>query len=73
MHRIIFENIENIAIWPIISLSIFFIFFLLLLWWVFTVDKKFIREMEQLPLNSSSIAEPTLLTEEKASTSNQNL
>jgi cytochrome c oxidase cbb3-type subunit IV len=73
MHRIIFENIENIAIWPIISLSIFFIFFLLLLWWVFTVDKKFIQEMEQLPFNSSSIAEPTLPAEEAAPTSNQTL
>lgn len=67
MYKNILQNIDNIAIWPMISLGIFFIFFLLLLWWVFTVDKKFIKKMENLPFNDSQ-AEGVNTT-----TSNQNL
>jgi cytochrome c oxidase cbb3-type subunit 4 len=40
--------------WPVISFVIFFLFFLGLLWWVFTVDKKFIDEMKNLPIDKSS-------------------
>ena len=53
MYKNILQNIENVSIWPIISLSIFFVFFLLLLWWVFTADKDFIRKMKNLPLENS--------------------
>ena len=67
MYKIILQSIDNIAIWPIISLSIFFSFFVLLLWWVFTVDKSFIKKMENLPLSDSD-SEPV-----GAPTSKQNL
>jgi cytochrome c oxidase cbb3-type subunit 4 len=53
MYKSVLQGIENIAIWPIISLSIFFIFFVLLLWWVFTVDKNFIKQMENLPFDQA--------------------
>jgi beta-lactam-binding protein with PASTA domain len=53
MYKSVLQGIDNIAIWPIISLSIFFVFFLMLLWWVFTVDKKFIRRMENLPFDQA--------------------
>ncbi len=53
MYKNILENIENIAIWPMISFAIFFIFFLCLLLYVFTADKKFIEEMGNLPIDSS--------------------
>ena len=49
MYKGIFENIENIAIWPVISFVIFFLFFLFLLWWVITADKKLIIRMKNLP------------------------
>ncbi|MEO7988352.1 MAG: hypothetical protein ABI663_02360 [Chryseolinea sp.] len=52
MYKNVLQNIENIAIWPMISFSIFFIFFLCLLLHVFTTDKKFIEKMENLPINS---------------------
>lgn len=42
---------DHIAIWPVISFIIFFLFFLVLLWWAFTADKKFIRTMSQMPLH----------------------
>lgn len=53
MYKNVLQNIENIAIWPMISFSIFFIFFLCLLLHVFTTDKKFIEKMENLPIDSS--------------------
>lgn len=57
MYKNVLQSIDNIAIWPLISFGIFFIFFLLLLWWVFTVDKKFITKMENLPFSDSSTDE----------------
>ena len=56
MFKHYFESIHNIAIWPIISFAIFGLFFIGLIIWVFIVDKKYIKEMENLPLDSS---EPT--------------
>jgi len=54
MYKEILRSIDNIAIWPVISFVIFFTFFILLLWYVFTVDKKFIKEMSQKPLQDGS-------------------
>lgn len=53
MFKHYFEGIQNIEIWPIISLTIFFMFFIGLVFWVFKVDKKYINEMENLPLENS--------------------
>jgi cytochrome c oxidase cbb3-type subunit 4 len=52
MYKNVLQNIENIAIWPVISFVIFFLFFLCLLWWVFSVDKKFIDKMKSLPMEN---------------------
>lgn len=56
MYKEILKNIENVAIWPEISLIIFFSFFVLLLWNVLTADKKFISYMEKMPLNPDAFA-----------------
>jgi cbb3-type cytochrome oxidase subunit 3 len=62
MYKEILPTISNVAIWPVISFVIFFTFFLVLLWWVFTTDKKFINEMSNKPLHdgtkNSSDVEP---------------
>jgi len=50
MYKEVLQNIDNIAIWPMISFVIFFLFFLGLLWWTFSVDKKFIARMSNMPL-----------------------
>lgn len=50
MYKNILQSIEHVAIWPIISFAIFFIFFICLLWWVLTADKNYITQMKQLPL-----------------------
>jgi hypothetical protein len=51
MYKNVLQSIDNIAIWPVISFVIFFLFFLCLLWWVATVDKKVIKEISELPLD----------------------
>ncbi len=54
MYKDILPNIERVAVWPIISLLIFFTFFIVLLWVVFTTDKKFINEMSEKPLHDGT-------------------
>jgi cytochrome c oxidase cbb3-type subunit 4 len=54
MYKNVLQSIENIEIWPVISFMIFFIFFLCLLLWVFTTDKKLIEKMKQMPLEDSA-------------------
>ena len=54
MYKNILQNIDNIAIWPVVSFVIFFVFFICLLWWVFSVDKGFINKMKELPIDSDN-------------------
>lgn len=46
------ESIAGIEIFPIISLTIFFTFFVLLFWWVFTAKKDYINEVSSMPLDN---------------------
>ena len=55
MFKHYFEQIDKVEIWPIISLIIFFVFFLCLILWVITVDKTYIQEMRQLPMDDGQI------------------
>ncbi|MGB5818959.1 MAG: CcoQ/FixQ family Cbb3-type cytochrome c oxidase assembly chaperone [Saonia sp.] len=48
------ESIEGIATYPMISLLIFFVFFTLLFWWVFTASKEHIKEVSELPLDDNN-------------------
>jgi cytochrome c oxidase cbb3-type subunit IV len=45
------ESISGVEIFPIISLLIFFIFFLVLYTWVFTYKKEKITEMSNIPFD----------------------
>jgi cytochrome c oxidase cbb3-type subunit IV len=54
MYKNVLQGIDNIAIWPVISFVIFFVFFLCLLWWVFSVDKNFVKVMSEMPINDGS-------------------
>jgi cytochrome c oxidase cbb3-type subunit 4 len=51
MYKNVLQSIENIEIWPVISFVIFFIFFLCLVLWAFTADKKFIEKMRSMPID----------------------
>ncbi|PZR09477.1 MAG: CcoQ/FixQ family Cbb3-type cytochrome c oxidase assembly chaperone [Flavobacterium psychrophilum] len=44
------ESISGVEVFPIISLLIFFIFFIVLYTWVFTYKKEKIAEMSNIPL-----------------------
>jgi len=46
------ESITGIEIYPIISLLIFFTFFVILFWWVFTAKKDYITKVSNLPLDN---------------------
>lgn len=46
------ESITGIEIYPIISLLIFFTFFVVLFWWVFTAKKEYIKEVSEMPLDN---------------------
>ncbi|BDB53509.1 CcoQ/FixQ family Cbb3-type cytochrome c oxidase assembly chaperone [Flavobacterium ammonificans] len=50
------ETIAGVAIYPILSLLIFFLFFVGLALWVFSYKKEKIDELSQIPLNDN----PTL-------------
>ncbi len=44
------ESITGIEIYPLMSLIIFFTFFVALFWWVFTAKKEYLKEVKNLPL-----------------------
>ncbi|MGO3707913.1 MAG: CcoQ/FixQ family Cbb3-type cytochrome c oxidase assembly chaperone [Mesonia hippocampi] len=46
------ETIDGVAVYPIISLLIFFIFFVALFWWVFTFKKDYLKKVSNIPLET---------------------
>jgi cytochrome c oxidase cbb3-type subunit IV len=52
------ETIAGVAIYPVLSLLIFFLFFLALGIWVYTYKKETIAAFSDMPLNENSIDEP---------------
>lgn len=51
MFKHYFEQIQNIEIWPIISLILFFVFFTFTMIWIFFLDEKYVEKMKRLPLD----------------------
>ncbi|WP_158838211.1 CcoQ/FixQ family Cbb3-type cytochrome c oxidase assembly chaperone [Polaribacter sp. L3A8] len=45
-------TIAGVEIYPLISLIIFFTFFVVLFWWVFTAKKEYIKTVSNLPLEN---------------------
>ena len=50
MFKNILSSMEGVAIYPIISLGIFVLFFITLGYFVFNADKSFIEKMKNMPL-----------------------
>lgn len=44
------ETIDGVATYPMISLAIFFLFFVVLFAWVFTASKAYLNQVSALPL-----------------------
>jgi len=54
------ESVNNIAIYPMISLLIFFIFFVVLVFWVRKMSKENIKRLSELPFDKEEIVNSTL-------------
>jgi hypothetical protein len=48
------ENIDGVEIYPIISLLIFFVFFVALAIWVISAKKQYIKEVSNIPLEEDT-------------------
>jgi hypothetical protein len=46
--------LEDVSIYPIVSLIIFFLVFAFAIVWVIKLDKKYINRMESIPLDFNS-------------------
>jgi len=44
------ERIQGVEIYPIVSLLIFFSFFIIMAYFVFNLDKGYINDMKNMPL-----------------------
>ena len=53
----VLQNIEGVEIFPVISLVIFFVFFISVLIWTVRLDKGLVNKLSRLPFNDSK-AEP---------------
>lgn len=54
------ESMEHIAVYPMISLLIFFLFFIVLLVYVKKMDKHSIQALSNIPLDQSELNPPQL-------------
>jgi preprotein translocase subunit YajC len=50
MIRNYLQSIDGVEIYPLISLVVFILFFVIMFIWMLKVDKNYIKEMEELPL-----------------------
>lgn len=55
MFKHYFERIQDIEIWPIISLILFFVFFVLILLRILTMDKDHVHDMKHLPFEEGEL------------------
>lgn len=58
MYKNILQAIAGIGIFPLISLLLFFSFFVLVLIWFFRADKEHMQRMAQLPLDATETNHP---------------
>jgi cytochrome c oxidase cbb3-type subunit IV len=54
------ETIDNVNIYPIISLFIFLVFFIVLLVWVKKMRKEDVKELANIPFENEELTNSTL-------------
>ena len=59
MYKELLQSIEGIEIYPLISLFIFLALFAGITVWILKLDKKYVKEMETLPLDDGTKSENT--------------
>lgn len=52
MYKELLQSIDGVSIYPLISLVVFVIFFIVMLIWMIKVDKNYIKKMENLPFEN---------------------
>ncbi|HSP87419.1 MAG TPA: hypothetical protein VLN45_04755 [Ignavibacteriaceae bacterium] len=55
MYKEVLRSVEGIGIYPVISLIIFLIVFTAVVYWFLKVDKKYLREMANIPLENDDV------------------
>jgi cytochrome c oxidase cbb3-type subunit 3 len=55
MYKQILQSIQNVEVWAVISLVIFFVFFIGISIKVLLIDKKYIKKMEDMPLDDGTV------------------
>ena len=53
------SSIENVSIYPVITLILFFAVFVAAVIWIFTRDKEYITKLENIPLENDNIKNNT--------------
>ena len=53
MFKEVLQSIEGIEFYTIVSMIIFILFFVGMIIWLFKVDKKYIKDMSELPLEEN--------------------
>jgi cytochrome c oxidase cbb3-type subunit 4 len=54
MFKEVLQSIEGVEFYTIVSMVIFILFFVGMTIWLFKVDKKYIKQMSELPLNEEN-------------------
>lgn len=52
MYKNVLESIQGVEVYPIISLAIFILFFVVMIYRIIKMDKQLIKKMESLPLDN---------------------
>lgn len=53
MFKHYFESIDGLEIYPIFSLLVFLIFFVIVTVWTLKADKSYLKKMEEIPLENN--------------------
>ena len=54
MFKEVLQSIEGIEFYTIVSMIIFILFFFGMTFWLFKVDKKYIKQMSELPIEEEN-------------------
>ena len=55
MFKQIFESMSDIGVFGLVAMILFFLIFLGIVYWTIRADKKYLKKMENMPLDSSKI------------------
>lgn len=55
MFKHYFEQVSGVDIWPLISLAVFFIFFIGMIIWIIRANKDEMKDISEMPLHDNII------------------